>query len=180
MIPKIIKLAEKCNSLGKGIYQWIYTNGLLVTEDSLKQLRDLNIVEIRFNWAATHFNEIIFKNMELAGKYMKKVVVEIPMYHPRVLDILPKLKTLADIGVSQINCAELYINEENRQRLNIPEAEVYKYPEYGELSPYWSRLLTYDLMFYVQEQGIKITVNDCSNDAKTVQKLSRAANVMNL
>lgn len=181
VMDKILSLAEKSNRVfDNNIYLWIYTNGVLVNKEKLKRLQDANIREIRFNWAATHFDDRILNNMVLAANYMERITVEIPMHHKRVLDILPKLKSMEAAGVSQLNCAEFYVSKNNSPKMQLPDTETYIHRTFGDKSPYWSRLLTYDVMQYAEENGVNILINDCSNDAKVVQKYTREVNGLNL
>lgn len=181
VINKVVKLAKISKKVLPNVYLWIYTNGILVTEEKLKSLQRAGIKEVRFDWASTNFSDEILEKMRLAKKYMEKVTIEIPMYSPEIVGVLlPKLKKVAKTGVTQLNCAEVELNKNNKQKLYIPETDVYIHPEYNVPYPYWSRFLTYDVMEYIEKNSIPITVNDCSEDAKCAQKLSRSANMMKM
>ncbi len=181
VFDKMLKLIRISRKIRPEAYMWVYTNGKLVTEEAVKTLREEGVSEIRFNWAGSNFDDEIIESMRIAGRHMDRVAIEVPMYHQKVLDtLLPKLPGAVEAGVTHFNAAELDINKNNGPRLQIPEEQVYRHPEYGIVSPYWSRLLTYDLMEYVEKEGLPLTVNDCSNDAKSVQKLTRAANVIKI
>lgn len=183
VIPKVITLANIVNKLNPEIYQWIYTNGYNVDKDNLKQLKDLNIQEIRFDWVASGFSDKILKKIELASKIIDNVTVEIPMAYTLLSeDFLPKIKPMVNAGVTRLNCAELIIQKNNKERLQdtIPDSQIYTDIEYGITHPYWSRLMTYDIMDYVEENNIKLLVNDCSADAKIVQLQGKNANSLKL
>jgi len=176
---KTLRLIQASRKIRPEAYMWVYTNGKLVTERAVKKFREEGVSEIRFNWAASGFDSRVLEAMRLAGHYMDKVVVEVPIYHPEMPEeLMPRLESLVEAGVAGLNFAELNVNHNNASSLKIPEEELYRHP--NAVSPYWSRLLTYDLMEYVEKHKLPLTVNDCSNDAKSVQKLTLAANAVKI
>lgn len=118
-LDKALKMAEFISKNHNHIYQWIYTNGLLVTEDKLKALYDKGVKEIRFHLGATNFNEKVLKNLEMAKKVMDHVNIESPS-NPALKEFLLDKKGihwLEGIGVDQINLGELTtisLDETNR------------------------------------------------------------------
>jgi len=196
-IDKVLNLAKFISKYYGHIYQWIYTNGLLVTEDKLKSVYDSGVREIRFHLGATNFNKEVLKKLELAKKIMDYVNVETPST-PELKEFLINKKgiqLLEDIGVYQINLGELSgisIDEMKRFPLGFKRAleyfqqyELYLYDSVigksviGKnlsqiyISPTMSREITYDIMDYVVENKVDILINDCSQDAKNIQRLQR-------
>lgn len=173
-LPKIREIAGYVSNNFPHIYQWMYTNGLLLTEDQLKQLRDVNVQEIRFHLGASDFSHDVIEKMKLASKYIKYINVETPAVQSAKEHLIEKgkLQLLADMGVNQINLSELYITGEFNKRF-IGSAETYLYtsPVLTVVSPTYSREITYDIMDYAIKRNIDMMINDCSNDAKYWQQV---------
>ena len=62
-----------------GVYQHMYTNGILATEENLKALGESGLDEIRFNLGASNCSDKVIENMKIAKKYIKSVGIETPM-----------------------------------------------------------------------------------------------------
>ncbi len=109
----------------------------------------------------------------LAKEIIGNVAVEVPgipnvrkkLIDEKLIEILPQL------GVKQLNIAELYIRREKTAEY-IKNAEVY-YSRANLLSPTFSRNITIDIIEYVLKNNINILVNDCSNDSKLLQNRKR-------
>jgi pyruvate formate-lyase activating enzyme-like uncharacterized protein len=196
-LDKVIDLAKFVSKYHGHIYQWIYTNGLPVTEDKLKAVYDSGVKEVRFHLGATDFNKEVLKKIELAKKIMDYVNVETPS-NPELKEFLidkKGLHLLEDIGVYQINLGELSgisVDEIERFPLGFKRAleyfqqyELYLYDSMiGKsvsgrdlsqiyISPTISREITYDIMEYAVDNKIDILINDCSQDAKYIQRFQK-------
>ena len=181
------KIVQRVRKKYSHTYLWAYTNGISATEENMKELRDLGLDELRFNLAATDFdNEIINKVEKYAVKIFPWVSVEVPIYDESYhhLIVKEKLKKITDIGVKQINLAEVRvpIPESSDNRDMSPAAKYFLSSEnlyqfncmsINVLSVVNSRLFTYDILEYAYRQGLDIRINDCSQEAKVVQILSR-------
>lgn len=183
VLDKVHKFLDICNKVNPNTYNWINTNGLFANEDNMKRLSDNNLTEIRFDWTATRNHKKILKRMEEASKMFPKVAIEMPMYDIEAIryDVLPYLEDIYNCGVSQLNCAELLINESNIERLNLPESYMYNDSPWmmcidGGETAYctWSRLLTYWIILTVDHNNIPLLINDCSHESKYWQSLQRA------
>lgn len=83
----------------------LYTNGDLITEDILKQLRDEGLHEIRFGIKHGEFD--ILDKMALASRYIPRVMMEGPVF-PEVRGYMTELlDRLDDMGIFGINLLEL-------------------------------------------------------------------------
>ena len=197
-LDKVLNLANFVSTYHNHIYQWIYTNGLLVTEDKLKMLYDVGIKEIRFHIGATNFNKKVLDNLKMATGVMDYVNIETPA-GPKLKEFLIDKEwicRLADMGVYQMNFGELStvaVNEMKQFLMGHKRAieyfqknrQVYVYDSFMDrsvlgrnlsqfyISPTISRETTYDIMKYVIDKKIDILINDCSQDAKHVQRLQR-------
>ena len=171
-LDKVIELAGYVTRHNVEIYMWLYTNGRLMTVDTLKRLYSARINEIRFDWTATHYSDYVLDMMKKASKMGFVVTVEIPMYYQGISDdIISKLDDIVDAGVSHLHCAELMITQYNEHKLVIPEKDRYMDPGSNAISPKWSRLESLKIMKYVGENNIPINVNDCSNGSKELQMM---------
>ncbi|MCP4660700.1 MAG: radical SAM protein [bacterium] len=164
------------------IYTWAYTNGIAATPDKLRELRDLGLQEIRFNVAAGGFHPKVLRQAAHAVRMIPWVSVEVPSceqtYHHLVAEEL--LPRLAEVGVKQLNLAEVFIpeNPSNATTTYDPGKNVlYRFTSRGGdiISPVESRLRTYDIFEYAEKKGIGIRIHDCSNEAKELQIEARAA-----
>lgn len=180
---------KRVNDCYPHIYLWAYTNGIAATPDNMQELRDLGLEELRFNLAATDFRQdIIDKVRDYAVKIYPWVSVEVPIYSESFYHFIEgeKLKEIADIGVQQLNLAEVRvpfpestedkdISPAARNFLNSEELYLFDHMSIKVLSVIKSRLYTYDIFEYADRQNIDIRINDCSQEAKVVQIHSRTA-----
>jgi uncharacterized protein len=178
-IDKILPVATQIRQNCPDLYQWMYTNGILVNEENLKQLQDAGLCEIRFNLTATHFKPKVMAKLELAARYIPRVTVEVPSL-PETWDNLieqRKIHDLEDAGVSQLNLAELYLLTPKSWE-TWGEEEMYNYRSnfFGAHSPVFSRRITCAIMKYAIDNDLKMVVNDCSNDTKHLQSAKRDMN----
>jgi pyruvate formate-lyase activating enzyme-like uncharacterized protein len=183
---ELIKRVKTCYP---HIYLWAYTNGIAAGPDNMQELRDLGLEELRFNLAATDFRQdIIDKIRDYAVKIFPWVSVEVPIYSESFYHLIKreKLKELTDIGVKQLNLAEIRvpfpestedkdISPAARHFLNSEALYLFDHMSIKVLSVVKSRLYTYDIFEYAHRQNIDIRINDCSQEAKVVQIASRTA-----
>ncbi len=179
-IDKILDMGKFVSKNFPYIYQWCYTNGMLVTEDKLKSLVDVGLSEIRFHLGATKFHPTILERLAMACKIFKRVTVENPA-NPELRKWLIEdggLLLLKDIGVTQLNCAEQYFVNE-RAKNEYPDTEMYTYTSMARglhESPTFSRHVTYDIIDYADQNGIDIIINDCSHESRDCQIMTRELN----
>ncbi|MBL0702249.1 MAG: radical SAM protein [Desulfosarcina sp.] len=196
-LDKVLDLANFVSTHHKHIYQWIYTNGMLVTEDKLKMLYNVGIREIRFHIGATNFNKKVLDNLKMATGVMDYVNIETPA-GPKLKEFLIDKEwifRLEDMGVYQMNFGELStVGVNEMQKFLLGHKRVIEYFQKNQLyvyesflgksvlgrnlsqfyiSPIISRETTYEIMKYVIDNKIDILINDCSQDAKHVQRLQR-------
>lgn len=179
-LTKIINLANYIAKNHSYIYQWVYTNGLLANENRMQMLAGFGIQEIRFHLTAHNFNDIVLKNLEDATKIFKYVTIEnpaIPEFKQYLLEN-DNFKKLEQLGIYQINLAEVYCN-------NPFNLDYYtNYPMYYytsaarglQTSPQFSRNITYDIIEFAIKNNIDIIVNDCSHEARDVQVIRKTQN----
>lgn len=151
------------------VYQHLYTNGLLATEETLKALGEAGLDEIRFNLGAANCADQVIRNIKIAKKYIRTVGIETPMT-PEFFDAFMKKKEMIlNTGLDFINCAELHLNENN---IGNYEGENMYIARHGYISPIWSRELTLTFMKMADEEKWDIAVHDCSNQTKFARNLN--------
>ena len=151
------------------IYQHLYTNGTLASEDTLKALGEAGLDEIRFNLGASNCTDKVIENIGIAKKYIKNVGIETPMTPEFFETFLKKKKSILDTKLDFINCAELHLNENNIN--NYPWENLY-ISRHGYISPIWSRELTLKFMKIADEENWDLAVHDCSNYTKFARSLN--------
>lgn len=155
-----------------GIHQHLYTNGLKVTEESLRALGEAGLDELRFNLGASGCADVVIRNMELAKKYIPAVGIETPMTPEFYKAFQQKKEMILATGIDFINCAELHLNMNN---LGNYLGEPMYMCRLGYLSPTWSRELTLTLMKQAAEERWPVVVHDCSNHTKFARDLNLRA-----
>ena len=174
-LDRIKHYAKEIMKIKSSLYQYIYTNGIAVTKDVVKDLRDVGIQEVRFNLAATNFSNEVIKKMEYVRKIVPFLTIEVPALKDTCLRIKKNLHKFIDIGVDQINLCEALINQHNN--LYFKNDPCYRISLYSlkevkagsisptkliEQSPVWSRHITYAVMEIAAKEEWPITINDCS------------------
>jgi len=152
-----------------GIYQHLYTNGTLTTEETLKALGEAGLNEIRFNLSATNCSDKVIENIGIAKKYIESVGIESPMTPEFFKAFLKKKQAILETKLDFINCAELHLNENNIY--NYYGENMYMC-RFGYISPIWSRELTLRLMKIADEENWDLVVHDCSNYTKFARGLN--------
>lgn len=149
--------------MGSGFYIWLYTNGDLATEETLRKLKDAGLNEIRFDLSARDYDT---KPIEHAKRIIDVVSVETPMIpedEEKLKAILPELKKL---GVDYVNLHELTFNKNNLEdmkkrgyKILVGSSEtdfIRTIPVYG------SELAALSIMEFALDNKIEIPVNFCS------------------
>lgn len=161
--PVIKKFSEA------GVYQHMYTNGILATEENLKALAEAGLNELRFNLGATNCSDKVIENIGLAKKYIKNVGIETPMTPEFFDSFFKKKEAILATNVDFINCAELHLNENN---IDNYQGENMYISRHGYISPTWSRELTLKFMKIAEEENWDLAVHDCSNNTKFARNLN--------
>ena len=160
-------------------YFWVYTNGLLADEEKLQRLADLGVHEIRFNLAATGYDHpTVLDNLAAAVDLFRYVTVEIPAIPEHSARLLSCLAGWSDLGVQFLNLHELMYepgsNSANMAGTRWPIITVDGHR--SAINPD-SRALTLEVMRRVQDQGLRLAVNDCSLQSKLRQLRGRRSNL---
>jgi len=156
-------------------YLWIYTNGLMIKPEQLYTLCDAGINELRFNIAASNYNNNhVLKTIELAATLFPHITIEIPMIPNHEQIILDAVSSWADIGVKHLNIHELVFEPgtpsetfsgDRAKLINVDGHVAYFNPI--------SRYSTLRVMEKIYNDGIALSVNDCSVFYKLKQVVLR-------
>ncbi len=146
-----------------GVYQHMYTNGTLATEENLRALAEAGLDELRFNLGASRCARRVIDHMALAAGILPAVGIETPMTEEFFEDFHGVKDDVLRSGIRFINCAELHLNENNLP--NYLGADMVM-TRLGYLSPIFSRELTMNLMAEADRENWPVAVHDCSNHTK--------------
>lgn len=152
-----------------GIYQHLYTNGTLATEETLKALGEAGLDEMRFNLGASVCSDKVIDTIGTAKKYIESVGIETPMTPEFYEAFFVKKKAILETKLDFINCAELHLNANN---IGNYYGENMYISRHGYISPVWSRELTLKFMKAADEENWDLAVHDCSNDTKFARDLN--------
>ena len=155
-----------------GVYQHLYTNGTLATEENLRALGEAGLDELRFNLGASGCADRVIEAIGIAKEYIPMVGIETPMT-PELYDaFLSKRAAILSTGLDFMNCAELHLNPNNLE--NYWGENMYMY-RLGYLSPIFSHELTLKLMRRAAEERWPIALHDCCNATKFARDLNLRA-----
>ncbi len=138
------------------LYIWMYTNGILASEDKFKALTDAGINEVRFDIGATQYN---LKGLKKAGGIIPNITVEIPAIPEELSRLKKLLPELMEAGVTNLNLHQLRLTQHNAHKLADHE---YTYL-HGEQPTVWeSELAALEIIRFVDENNMGIGVNYCN------------------
>lgn len=153
----ILKFLKKIKKLESGIsHIWMYTNGLLATEDKLKTLRDAGLDEIRFDISAHHYNA---EKARIAVGIIPHVTVEIPAIPEDLSQLKQVVGTLYDSGINYLNLHQLRCTPFNNTNLM---ARNYTFLHGPKVTVLESEITALELMQYTIDANIGLPVNYCS------------------
>ena len=155
-----------------GVYQHLYTNGTLATEDSLRALGEAGLDELRFNLGASGCADRVIEAIAIARRHIPMVGVETPMTPVLYDAFLQKKDAILATGLDFVNFAELHLNPNNLDNYWGENMLMYRQ---GYLSPVWSHELTLTLMRRAAEERWPIVVHDCCNRTKFARDLNLRA-----
>ncbi len=178
----IIRLTALKQAL-PGNYYWLYTNGLLVHKEHIDMLADLGINEIRYNTAATAYNnKKVLRIIEYSAQKIENVTVEIPIILKDKEFLLSAIPNYVSAGVRYINLHELmkedntpsqYLEGENFKRF------VFEDDHTTEIS-LDSKLLVNEMVSKIIDSKILINLHFCSTINKLRQIKKRRNNIIKL
>ncbi len=187
-----IRFLERAGKLFPDAHKRMYTSGDLLTEDMAQRLRDAGLQEIRFsvkNDDPDERQERVLAAMELAGRYIPDVMVEMPIV-PNTEEQMKQLMRRFDaVGIKGMNLLEFCFpfhswNEFARREFEVrnpPFDVMYDYGYSGGLPIAGSEELALSLMVFALDESLSFGMHYCSLDNKHCSEMrqmnERAAHV---
>lgn len=138
------------------VYVWLYTNGILLTEEKVKALKDAGLNEMRFDIGATDYKT---DQLKLALGKIPVVTVEIPAVPQEEELLKQKIRELKDLGVNHLNFHQMRLTPYNFNRLIEHD---YTYTHGEKVTVMDSELTALRLIQYSLDEGINLPINYCS------------------
>jgi pyruvate formate-lyase activating enzyme-like uncharacterized protein len=138
------------------IYIWMYTNGILASDEKFRLLADAGLNEIRFDLGAVNYKPKVLKN---ASQFIENVTVEIPAVpedNDLLLAVLPKL---CEYGVTNLNLHQLRLTTYNSANL-LKNNYTYLHGEQPTVIE--SEITALEVIDFVIENNLPIGVNYCN------------------
>jgi pyruvate formate-lyase activating enzyme-like uncharacterized protein len=155
-------------ALGHGGHLWMYTNGILLTQERLDLLVETGLDEIRIDLTATAYD---LGPVRLAASRVPVVTVEIPALpedEDRLFGLLPDL---VEAGVKFLNLHELRATPHNLTRL-LQRGHRFRHGAHATVLG--SELTALRVLLEALDRGIRLPVNYCSAVYKSLYQ-ARAA-----
>ena len=155
----------------------LYTSGDLLDENTLALMAYAGLEEIRFSLKTEDHPAVmekVFSAMEMAKRFVSRVMVEMPVMPDAEEQMCAILDRLEAIGVYGINLLELCFPFHNAQAFaergyelrNPPYKTLYNFWYAGGLPVDGSEILALKLMRYAMEKKYHLTVHYCSLENK--------------
>ena len=138
------------------LHIWLYTNGILVTQDKLQKLAAAGLNEIRFDIGATDYD---LKFACQAAGIVATVTVEIPAVPEEAGRLEALLPELTAAGVSHLNLHQLRLTPHNARHLLERD---YTYIHGPKVTVLESELCALGLVGHAAERKLDLAVNYCS------------------
>ncbi|GAB6096035.1 hypothetical protein JCM14469_22880 [Desulfatiferula olefinivorans] len=135
---------------------WMYTNGTLLDENTVRRLKDAGLNEIRFDISAKDYD---LSRLRLAVGHIPVVTVEIPAI-PEDRDRLSALLTeLHEVGVNHLNLHQLRLTPHNSRFLS---RRNYTFLHGEKVTVLESELTALSILNECAERSLPLPVNYCS------------------
>jgi len=152
MLEYLKAVRKKCDS---SIYIWAYTNGALVNEEMLKELKAEGLNELRLDIGAFDYS---LKKTELAARIIDTVTIEIPMVPDHYELVKGLVRPIKDIGVKHLNLHQLRTNPYNLSKMVERD---YKFLHGRKVMVFQSELFALKVLLHSLKIG-GVPVNYCS------------------
>jgi pyruvate formate-lyase activating enzyme-like uncharacterized protein len=176
------------NKKTSNIHKRLYTNGDYVNEKILKKLQSVGLNEIRFSLKPEDFERYgrIIEKLSLSKKYIKDVMVEMPVIPNTLSEMKAFLSELERIKIYGVNLLEFLFPWKNPEEYkkrgfkikSRPYEVLYSYTYAGGLPINGSEEECLELLLFALENNFKIGIHYCSLENKlTSQIYNQNANV---
>ena len=161
---ELISMLVRLKNRFPGSYFWLYTNGVILTKNHIDLLSDSGIDEIRFNLAATGYdNKDLLDKVSSASIKIKNITVEIPAIWEDINKLLTVLETWTSAGVKYLNLHEL-MREQNSNSSSLKGNFKKLYLEDGHITDIElkSKSAVLETMRMINNKKIPLNLNFCS------------------
>jgi uncharacterized protein len=138
------------------IYVWMYTNGILATEEKFRLLAEAGLNEVRFDIGATGYR---LDKVKLAKGIIPNITIEIPAVPEKRAKLKQLLHEMAEAGVTNLNLHQLRLTKHNAPKLL---KHPYTYIPAEQPVVLESELAALELLEYAQKQELPTGINYCS------------------
>lgn len=145
---------------GDKIYLWIYTNGILGSEEIYKNLAMAGIDEIRFDIGASNYD---LKYLQLAQNIIPNLTVEIPAVPEEFEKLKQIIPALIKLGVTNLNLHQMRLTNYNAPKLLKRD---YTYLHGEQATVLESEITALKIIEYIADNNLKIGVNYCAFNFK--------------
>lgn len=142
--------------LGDRVTLWLYTNGLLLTGEVARRLRDAGLDELRLDLGATGYR---LDAVRLAVGVIPRVTVEIPAVPEEAQRLPGMLEDLDGLGVNHLNLHQLRLTRYNFGHLSM---RGYTFLHGESVTVLESELTALALVRHGLDRGLALGVNYCS------------------
>jgi pyruvate formate-lyase activating enzyme-like uncharacterized protein len=143
-------------AFGDQVYVWLYTNGILLTDEKVEAFKQAGLDEMRFDIGATNYQT---DKIELAVGQIPVVTVEIPAVPQEEELLKQKIRELKELGVDHLNLHQMRLTPYNFNQL-IEQDYTYLHGE--KVTVLESELTALRLIQYNLDEGIGLPINYCS------------------
>ena len=154
---------------------WLYTNGLLLDEATIKTLSRLGLNEIRFNAAASGYqNPHVLQMIAEAAQHLDWVTIEIPLIPKDEALLLLSIGLWFEQGARVLNIHELlYEPGSNAEHLpGVKQPVIMPDGHLTAVNPFSSELAL-KVFLTVRTQNLALGINYCSTAGKWQQLTAR-------
>ena len=138
------------------IYIWMYTNGILATEEKFRQLAEAGLNEVRFDIGATGYR---LDKLKHAKGIIPNITIEIPAVPERKELLKQLLPEMEEAGVTNLNLHQLRLTKYNASKL---VKHNYTYIQAEQPVVLESELTALEIIKTAGENHSNIGINYCS------------------
>lgn len=147
------RVREKCDP---EIYIWMYTNGILASEEKFRKLADAGLNEVRFDIGATNYK---LDKIAFAKGIIPTITIEIPAVPEKKEFIKQLLPEMIKAGVTNLNLHQLRLTKHNAPKL-LKHNYTYIHAEQPIVLE--SELAALEILNFAQTEKLNIGINYCS------------------
>ncbi len=138
------------------LYIWIYTNGILASEEKFRLLAEAGLNEIRFDIGATGYR---LDKVKMAKGIIPNITIEIPAVPEKKEKLKQLLPEMGAAGVTNLNLHQLRLTKHNAPGLL---KKNYTFIPAEQPVVLGSELAALDILNYARDKNLELGINYCS------------------